>query len=129
MKLFTLFLHAFIVTEYRVLVLVDGQVNTIHFTAVLASDGSRMCATDPPYTSTVPVRSQVLCAVQCTHDKMCTDFNYHDKLNRCDRYHSSPISYSAVNGCVSKTVSHLPSLIVNTDICSSNIDEQISFLN
>ena len=84
---------------------VSGDLKTNNFIAVLSSLQTEVCAVDPPYASTLSVRSDVQCAVLCTVNDRCTDYNYNRKKQQCDIYHSRPTNYTAVEGCSSKTVS------------------------
>src|SRR6218665_2607805 len=82
------------------------------FKATRLINGTAVCAIDKPTVviafdqlsllsgdSNVCVPPAVQCALQCTRDESCTNFNYRDDPGQCELFHYTPTNCTIQPGC------------------------------
>ena len=82
------------------------------FKATRLINGTAVCAIEEPtvviafdqlsllsghFNACVPSAAQ--CALQCTRDDNCTNYNYREDLGRCELFHYTPTNCSVTPGC------------------------------
>jgi len=82
------------------------------FKATRLINGTAVCAIDEPTVviafdqlslltghSDACVPPAALCALQCTRDDSCTNYNYMEDLGRCELFHHTPTNCTIRPGC------------------------------